>query len=65
MRSARFALHVRAAGGQQRFGLSGVFEHRVGAEAGVGVFRKLNGQLLKTLCDISDGIAVRQRREQV
>ena len=65
MRLARFALHVRAAGGQQGFGLCRVFEYRPGAEPGIRVFRKLFSELLQTLCDVSNVIAVGQRREQV
>ncbi len=65
VRPARIALHHRAAGGQQGFGLRSVFEHRLGAEPGIRVFRKLFSELLQTLCDVSDVIAVGQRREQV
>lgn len=65
MRPARIALHHRAAGSQQGFGLRRVFEHRLGAETGIRVFRKLFSELLQTLCDVSDVIAVGQRREQV
>ena len=65
VRPARIALHHRAAGGQQGFGLCRVFEHRLGAETGIRVFRKLFSELLQTLCDVSDVIAVGQRREQV
>lgn len=60
--AARIALHHRAAGGQQGFGLCRVFEHRLGAETGIRVFRKLFSELLHTLCDVSDVIAVGQRR---
>jgi hypothetical protein len=65
VRLARVALHHRAAGGQQGFGLFRVFEHRPGAEPGIRVFRKLFSELLQTLRDVSDVIAVRQRREQI
>ncbi len=47
---------------QQGFGLCRVFEHRLGAETGIRVFRKLFSELLQTLCDVGDVIAVGQRR---
>jgi len=65
VRPARIALHHRPAGGQQGFSLFSVFEHRPGTEPGIRVLRKQFSELLQTLREVSDVIAVRQRREQI